>query len=1581
MSAFGWVNEIFDYAFGWLIPDQPKIPYTGGVELNLTKPTEEPLIYGSVKRAGGVIVRSEVYNPDDGDDVPNDILFIQVVWSVGDIRAVKEVYLDNVNINSSAFSTRKFDLSKWLDGIELDVVQWGSVYHQTYANGSMTFPASDYYPELVFNGNGCSFSVLVLEYDPEKMNRLPEITADIDGRELLNTDQLVDDENHDSYALVLYDYLTNTEYGRGLDPARINIDSIIAEHDFGKTQVYRYDDSPDTSALMTCNVRLDCNETLLSNIQTLLKGCRGFLPYINNQFYFLIERPRDFLTFEITDENRRSDFVVNDTEIKDRYNKVYVKYFDENQEGKVATAEYPEDNSAYLAADKGVSNDKSITCDTINNAAEALTMAEIIFKRSRNGLKVKVSTNDEGQDTSVGQIIKVSNIAYGMVQKPFLIVNKTNHASGKQDFELLEFQDDIYPWVSRPRPEYPDFVGIDYWTVAKPTNVTVGKPVNASSLYEITWESTHDEFELEFYEKSGVNFTHLNNRKTITTAKNISLYDFQQGDYVITIRAINGLNRKSEFEIVPFTIVPPSIDSISTVVNNFSISVIPSTPDYGVEFDVYYNTSDDTDFNNAVHAGKGERVLIESLTPDTEYIIFAKAVNPAGEGISVFTETITTLNSPDQLMEFIGAAGVRLNPSSQIFADKNDETLLTPSQITLTALVTGISTDNDPLVWSSSPTVALTGSSTVKTLTGANYGDNDSVAITVATTSGSFSDTVTIVRVTDGDKGTAVKGDKGDSVVAGYLTNETHTILADAAGAVTGDLGNAGGSFEVYEGLQNESAASTFTKVSQSGLTASINSDGLYTITSLSSDEGIAVFRAEYEGVSIDLTYTITKVKQGLKGVEGNDGADANANAHLGLITRGDAVVDVTGQRLGKYEGANTWDSDVYSTIGYNSGCTLSFIVEDLACRSMLGINTDPIADSSYTSIDFALYLNSDNTLHAYENGASYNLSESYAPGDVLSIIYDNETVKYFKNGIVLRTVSVANNKTFYFDSSLHTINKTSTRALSFTASGGKGADTVEGYLTNDHHSITANSLGAITGSYDGSGGEFKVNKGGVELTSGVVYSLVSATGLTAVISSSSGVYTISNLTSTTGTAIFKAVYNGLTIIRVYTCAKSIQGDKGDSIVGSRGAGHFYAAGTSWSTSDANNATTGDNVISDMVTISGLDFSETRTWNGSSWITYAVVVDGAWVFNGEAIINQAFVNSIFAIDVTATGTITGATIQNTADTTKDRIIFDSDTLRFIPANETYAAVEIGKEYYAGAAVAIGHNSYQGRGIEINCELAVFATGIFKNRGSGDGVYAESYYGSGLYAVSLNSYAAECYANNQNAIAGIKISTNVVVPPLEVNSSVIVNNLNVQYLGGYQASSFMRYIHVHDGDGTQVSISNGKEWKFKEGGNIDINWTDTSTGSDSDPYDLTFTVPNGSTAVKGCVQLSNSYTSTSTTYGSTPYATKIAYDKGAAALLQATNSMSNTTNGYWRCKSTGMTIQWGTCDGVSSDQGSLAVSFPLTFTTACRSVQMEAVVYVNDSYDSIAVTAKSKTSFTFKSSENAISSFNWIAVGH
>ena len=70
---------------------------------------------------------------------------------------------------------------------------------------------------------------------------------------------------------------------------------------------------------------------------------------------------------------------------------------------------------------------------------------------------------------------------------------------------------------------------------------------------------------------------------------------------------------------------------------------------------------------------------------------------------------------------------------------------------------------------------------------------------------------------------------------------------------------------------------------------------------------------------------------------------------------------------------------------------------------------------------------------------------------------------------------------------------------------------------------------------------------------------------------------------------------------------------------------------------------------------------------------------------------------------------------------------------------------------------------------------------------------------------------------------------------------VTSNIQTQL----NAKGTMTSFQLEDGDGTEVTISNGKEVKFVEGNGIDINWTDTSTGSDGDPYDLTFGLKSNS----------------------------------------------------------------------------------------------------------------------------------------
>ncbi|EPH2538465.1 gp53-like domain-containing protein [Serratia marcescens] len=94
-----------------------------------------------------------------------------------------------------------------------------------------------------------------------------------------------------------------------------------------------------------------------------------------------------------------------------------------------------------------------------------------------------------------------------------------------------------------------------------------------------------------------------------------------------------------------------------------------------------------------------------------------------------------------------------------------------------------------------------------------------------------------------------------------------------------------------------------------------------------------------------------------------------------------------------------------------------------------------------------------------------------------------------------------------------------------------------------------------------------------------------------------------------------------------------------------------------------------------------------------------------------------------------------------------------------------------------------------------------------------------------------------------------------------------------------------------------------------------------------------------------------------------------------------NSVKNTANfsgnGWWRCSSTGMIVQWGTVD-----QGNdVPVTFPIAFPNNCLSVQMtqSGSQWGSQSSSNISATGRSRTGFISHIYSKEISA-DWIAVG-
>ncbi|MED1940816.1 phage tail spike protein [Cytobacillus firmus] len=186
--------------------------------------------------------------------------------------------------------------------------------------------------------------------------------------------------------------------------------------------------------------------------------------------------------------------------------------------------------------------------------------------------------------------------------------------------------------------------------------------------------------------------------------------------------------------------------------------------------------------------------------------------------------------------------------------------------------------------------------------------------------------------------------------------------------------------------------------------------------------------------------WVLIKGDKGDTGAQGPQGPQGLPGFVLSWNTTGTVTVDSQG-RLSKLTGSSTWDSQAYSTESYTGGAFLTFKAGVNANNVMIGLNSDPATDASYTSIDFAFYLRSAGTFSFYESGTSRGTATPFAVGDVFSVVYDNTEVSYYHNGNLVRTVAAPSGRTLSVDSSFGTVSSKSPHIydLYFSPAAAKG--------------------------------------------------------------------------------------------------------------------------------------------------------------------------------------------------------------------------------------------------------------------------------------------------------------------------------------------------------------------------------------------------------------------------------------------------------------------------------------------------------------------------------------------------------------
>lgn len=281
---------------------------------------------------------------------------------------------------------------------------------------------------------------------------------------------------------------------------------------------------------------------------------------------------------------------------------------------------------------------------------------------------------------------------------------------------------------------------------------------------------------------------------------------------------------------------------------------------------------------------------------------------------------------------------------------------------------------------------------------------------------------------------------RGNAVVSGRLIDQGTFIGLHA-------YGNTGAHFDSLAYSFHRSTDGTWYIYESGTFISNFTAPGGLTLTSDTE------FRIEYDGVRIrywanttlvrevtagilpDVTYQagvaiysinsrVTNIQFGAytdnawASIGGTGRPADNATSDIRLVGTGTGIL-ISGNSITRPTGGGSWDSQAYTPDGYVGGAFCSFRPTSTSAHFMAGLNTDPTADASYVSLDYCFYMPGNTNLYIYESANDRGMVSTANADDVLSIIYDNEYIRYLKNGIELRSVYVGAGKKYHFDSSI----------------------------------------------------------------------------------------------------------------------------------------------------------------------------------------------------------------------------------------------------------------------------------------------------------------------------------------------------------------------------------------------------------------------------------------------------------------------------------------------------------------------------------------------------------------------------------
>jgi len=689
------------FAVGWLFmrSRKPDTPDYGSTDFDITEKgilvnkqsnnASIPVLYGE-RLLGGTRVFIETSGTD------NTYLYVALVLCEGEINSIEEIRVDDKVVT--------FD-GALSDNVQRNVASSDSNFFKADPNVEGSSAESTILIEPHFGTDGQSASSLLstlsswgsnhklsgvcylairFKWNQDVFGGIPTVQAKVKGKKIITLASNLSEQTASfstNPAFCLLDYLRNERYGKGLATSSLDLQSFYDASQVCETQVTPYSGASDIN-IFDCNAVIDTSKKVIDNVRELVKGMRGYLPFVQGKYRLVIETTGS-ASVSLTEDDIIGGFSLASPSKNSKYNRVIVSYVNPERNYQVDEVQYPAiDDSGYSTPDKhatmktadgGFLLEGRFDFRTLTSTYQAEEMAEIILRRSREALGLNINCGFKAYELHIGDIVNVTLSSLGFTSKAFRVISMNFNEDYSITLGLIEHQDSHYTWATKGQVSSTPATNLPTpFSIQPPAGLTLSDEMieyadgivitRLNILITASTDKFVQYYQVEAKKSDESNFKIISNG---TQLRHELLNVIDDATYNVRVKAINSFGVSSTYvsanrKVIGATETPNDIDDLSVSLVGSNQMELSWTPVEDLDISWYeirfQNVTSGATWNEStpltkVVRRKSNTVTVNAITGS----FLIKAVDKLGNSsanASVVTTNISGLNQFVQTQTF-----------------------------------------------------------------------------------------------------------------------------------------------------------------------------------------------------------------------------------------------------------------------------------------------------------------------------------------------------------------------------------------------------------------------------------------------------------------------------------------------------------------------------------------------------------------------------------------------------------------------------------------------------------------------------------------------------------------------------------------------------------------------------------------------------------------------------------------------------------------------------------------------------------------------------------------------------------------